>query len=90
MTVAEVETTIGLPAGDYSTRPVMDAEGELRYIDYMKDFKPAVTKRWVTDDIVLEVDFDQEGRLRSKAISPMEPLHPSFFDRVRSHIRSWF
>src|SRR4051794_24937443 len=64
MTEAEVEAVIGLPAGDYSSEPVIDTDGELFYIEYVKGFQPAVTKRWVSDYVLLAVDFDSDGQLR--------------------------
>ncbi|HKA55663.1 MAG TPA: hypothetical protein VKJ47_18580 [Candidatus Binatia bacterium] len=81
MTEQEVERLLGAPAGDLTGKGrVFLTGGETRALYPRSDFK-----YWMDDDGVIEVRFDQYGKVEEAWFG--RTYEPSLFEEARSYLR---
>ena len=82
MTEREVEAVLGVPAGDYATGPIrLITFGDAPKTTYFV-FRPA-EKKWVGNEAVIEVWFDDNGRVEDKRIWGAYIAREPIFNRLR-------
>ena len=77
MTIKEVETLLGVPPGDYSTRPFLRHHSEGRR-GFNWEFQ------WIGNDCRIGVRLDQHGKVAGSGYEQHFPvMEETFFDKVR-------
>ncbi|MCI0376234.1 MAG: hypothetical protein L0215_01375 [Gemmataceae bacterium] len=82
MTEKEVEGILGVPAGDYTTAPVMvldDGTASTIWISRVK--------RWTSNDTAIDVFFDDLGLVTRKRLLDVIPLEESIWQKLRRWLR---
>jgi hypothetical protein len=90
MTLPEVEQAIGMPAGDYRTRPptmMITVGSSLKVTMIPIDEAPVGwdIESWQWDEYSISVFVDTEGHVTGYFLDG-EPEPPGFFDRVRTFL----
>ncbi|MCI0742907.1 MAG: outer membrane protein assembly factor BamE [Gemmataceae bacterium] len=80
MTEEEVESIIGVPAGDYTTGPVVV---RLMLISFMSP----QCKSWKSNVGQIVVDFDSRGLITWKRYMDVTPVEESLWDKLRRWLR---
>lgn len=90
MTLAEIEAIVGLPPGDYTTRPSViqcaadqeDVAGA--YFEYgSRDDPKRRWREWIGDQGLIVVRLNAESKVSDSGFCDVRPAEPSFLERLR-------
>ncbi|MCI0378840.1 MAG: hypothetical protein L0215_14630 [Gemmataceae bacterium] len=82
MTEKDVEAIFGVPAGDYTTGPVMELKSDSGFSKVWRVDKP-----WMSNFSRIYVAFDERGLVVWKRYLPVVPEEESFGDKLRRWLR---
>jgi outer membrane protein assembly factor BamE (lipoprotein component of BamABCDE complex) len=88
MSRTEVVGVLGAP-GNYATGPLVFRGNEVYDLSNIRGTVFDDRLCWITDTVVVEVQFDDQGRVTSFGSVPCRPLHPYFDDLLRRARRLW-
>jgi hypothetical protein len=85
MTVKEVEAIFGVPAGDYTTRPVLIFP--LGAPPYRPWFYKNPAKSWDSNEASILIHFNDAGRVEDAFVCPVLNWDESWWDKIRRWLR---